>query len=177
MKQQFLKLFFIAFISSISIVNCICAQECGTDRWGVKTVRDQGAGQINWKVTASSVSAQCSIPRTITLWKTLPRQADEMQLYQIPCILVGLGKETDSDFHLIIRDPQSGETMVAEIPDPACKEIASTKTIKRLTNPATILLSNVIKEMPTLTTSRNIFAIFTNGFIFSSRVIFGSLPE
>ncbi|MBS1903224.1 MAG: hypothetical protein JSS75_05940 [Bacteroidetes bacterium] len=112
----------------LSIAGSVNAQECGIDRWRIKTIRDPIAKQINWKAVKSSIADQIGLERGFDKgWKTLARQQDESQLYKITCTLVELGKEDDNDYHLVIKDPKTGKTMIAEIPDPDCKELSNTK--------------------------------------------------
>src|SRR5207302_2781632 len=42
--------------------------------------------------------------------------------YAVRAKLMFAKEEADSDFHVVIVDPQNGATMIAEIPDPACAQ-------------------------------------------------------
>jgi hypothetical protein len=44
----------------------------------------------------------------------------EKTTYKVTAILLGYRKEKDGDFHLVLQDPDSNATIIAEIPDPAC---------------------------------------------------------
>lgn len=46
----------------------------------------------------------------------------ETTVWRVQALLTGHKKEQDSDYHLAIRDPNTGEEMVAEIPDPRLLE-------------------------------------------------------
>ncbi|MEO8087600.1 MAG: hypothetical protein ABI763_12305 [Bacteroidota bacterium] len=122
MKKCTIILVFLSLLAA-----SVYSQECGIDRWKIKTVRDKDARQIKWTAVSSTVSQQCALPRTIQHWKTDPRQTEEKQLYKIRCKIIGLGKEPDNDFHVIVQDMTTKETMVVEIPDPTCQELANTK--------------------------------------------------
>jgi hypothetical protein len=37
--------------------------------------------------------------------------------------VMGFKEEADRDFHVVIADPNTGKTMIAEIPDPGCSTV------------------------------------------------------
>ena len=43
----------------------------------------------------------------------------------------GYKTEDDGDFHIVIADPNSGKTMIAEIPDPACTNVATSPSVSK----------------------------------------------
>ena len=51
------------------------------------------------------------------------RLAFERQTLTIPCTIVAFKLENDSDLHLILQD-QKNDSMIAEIPNVACEEVA-----------------------------------------------------
>ncbi len=93
---------------------------CGVERWSVKTGTDADSGQVN----LSSMSPQTIV--TMRSW-TAPNPIPpnnrvspyETTQWVMNATLVEYKLETDSDYHLVIEDA-SGNTMIAEIPDPAC---------------------------------------------------------
>ena len=44
----------------------------------------------------------------------------ERTTYRVHVLLVGIKQEPDSDFHLVIADPATGKTMIAEFPNQSC---------------------------------------------------------
>lgn len=93
---------------------------CGTERWSIKTGTDSGASAIDLTHPAQTTVA------TMRLWvppHTLPVDSRvspfETTLLSVDAILTEYKREDDSDFHLVISDPL-GNTMIAEIPSPAC---------------------------------------------------------
>jgi PKD repeat protein len=98
---------------------------CGVERWSVKTGTDADVGLIN----LSSTSANTIV--TMRSW-TAPNPIPpnnrvspyETTDWVINATLLQYKLETDSDYHLVIQDA-SGNTMIAEIPDPACVNSSS----------------------------------------------------
>ena len=93
---------------------------CGTERWSIKTGTDGGASAIDLTHAAQTTVA------TMRLWGppgNLPVDSRvspfETTLLSVDATLTEYKLEDDSDFHLVIRDA-FGNTMIAEIPSPAC---------------------------------------------------------
>ena len=93
---------------------------CGVERWSVKTGTDPDAHLVN---LASPV------PQSINYLGALPApsspplnarvQPTEITTFVVDATLVQYKLESDSDYHLVLKDAQ-GNTMIAEIPDPVC---------------------------------------------------------
>jgi hypothetical protein len=110
------RLFFTSFSS----------KHCGTERWSVKTLTDADTTSINFKDTVkTTVEAQTQLSKPKKVGKNMPRQELECQLVSVDCYIVQYKKEDDDkDFHVVIQDPETGSTMIAEIPSPEeCSEI------------------------------------------------------
>ncbi|MGH8041769.1 MAG: pre-peptidase C-terminal domain-containing protein [Rudaea sp.] len=93
---------------------------CGVERWSVKTGTDADAGSVNLSspqsntiITLRSWAAPNPIPPNN---RVAPY---ETTTWVLNATLVEYKLENDSDYHLVIQDA-SGNTMIAEIPDPAC---------------------------------------------------------
>ena len=93
---------------------------CGVERWAVKTGTDADAGSVNLN---NPVPQTITYLRSLTAPATLPASnrvpPTEETTFTINATLVEYKLETDSDYHLVIQD-SAGNTMIAEIPDPAC---------------------------------------------------------
>ncbi|HXO42431.1 MAG TPA: Ig-like domain-containing protein, partial [Thermoanaerobaculia bacterium] len=95
-------------------------EACGVERWSVKTGTDADVGLVN----LSSAS-----PNTILTMRgwTAPNPIPpnnrvapyETTVWVLSATLTQYKLETDQDYHLVLSDA-SGNTMIAEIPDPAC---------------------------------------------------------
>jgi hypothetical protein len=93
---------------------------CGVERWSVKTGTDADAGKINLQSTSSTtIAALTSLPAPATLPANNRISPTETTVYQLQATLTEYKLEADSDYHLVLADG-SGNTMIAEIPDPAC---------------------------------------------------------
>ncbi|HEY3605860.1 MAG TPA: putative Ig domain-containing protein [Pseudonocardiaceae bacterium] len=92
---------------------------CGVERWSVKTGTDADVSKINIGSSTSTtianlagLSAPGSLPANNRVAPT------ETTVFQLQATLVEYKLESDSDYHLVLSE--SGHTMIAEIPDPAC---------------------------------------------------------
>ena len=92
---------------------------CGVERWAVKTGTDVDVGAVNLTPVVQTIAYL----RSLTAPGTLPASnrvvPTEETTFQIDATLTQYKLENDSDYHLVIQD-SSGNTMIAEIPDPAC---------------------------------------------------------
>ncbi|MGE5134460.1 MAG: putative Ig domain-containing protein [Gemmatimonadota bacterium] len=93
---------------------------CGVERWSVKTGTDADAGKINLQsTTPTTIAALRALPAPSSLPSSNRIAPTETTVYQVQATLTEYKLEADSDYHLVIADA-SGNTMIAEIPDPAC---------------------------------------------------------
>ena len=137
MKKHFQILLLIAFI----IAGNIAVAQCGSDRVKVKTLKDGEAGQINYTPEQSTVHQQRMFPKPV-YHNNNPRDSSEKQVYTVDCILIKFKKETnDRDFHLIVKDLNSNEKLVVEVPNPACVDIAHNPHLSHI-KAMRILLTN-----------------------------------
>jgi len=94
--------------------------QCGVERWSVKTGTDPDVGLVNIN---SPVASTISYLRSVGAPSSPPLNARvqpaETTTYVLDATLVEYKLEGDSDYHLVLKDAQ-GNTMIAEIPDPAC---------------------------------------------------------
>lgn len=95
---------------------------CGAWRWGVKTLTDPRAGQVDLTARQGLVDALRALTVPAPLSGALGRTAAEQVTYTVRAKLLFVKEEADSDFHVVIADPRDGATMIAEIPDPACAQ-------------------------------------------------------
>ena len=101
------------------------AATCGVDRWPVKTGTDPDAGKVDLSsTTATTVTGLSSLAMPSSYPQDNRIAPTETTVFSVSATLVGFKLEDDSDYHLIIQDA-GGDTMVTEIPDPACVGSAS----------------------------------------------------
>lgn len=103
----------------------ITGQNCGIERWSIKTLSDPDTLKINFQnIVPTTVHAQVSLESPK---EKKSRLNTETNVYSIDCFIVGFKKESnDKDIHIIIEDIETDETMVAEIPSYECFEIQKT---------------------------------------------------
>lgn len=93
---------------------------CGVERWSVKTGTDADVGLINLhSTTQTTIAALAALPAPSTLPANNRIQPTETTVFQLHDTLIEYKLESDSDYHLVLGDG-SGNTMIGEIPDPAC---------------------------------------------------------
>ncbi len=93
---------------------------CGLERWSVKTGTDTDVGLINLQsTTPTTIASLAALPMPSNLPSNNRIQPTETTVFQLHDTLTEYKLESDSDYHLILDDG-SGNTMIVEIPDPAC---------------------------------------------------------
>jgi hypothetical protein len=128
MKKTIIIILFQCMAYSIS-----AQVHCGTERWDVKTLSDADTININFnQIVPSSVHEQVLLTPPSKI-KDIPRRDDESVIYQIKCRILTFkkegGKDGDKDIHIVIEDPETHETMIAELPDPICDGIQGTSRV------------------------------------------------
>ena len=104
--------------------------QCGKERWDVKTLSDPDTTKINFnQLVQTTVHEQVSLAAP-GLGKDVPRSENETTVYQIKCRILGFKSESgvkgDKDIHIVLEDPDTHETMIAEIPNAQCESILKT---------------------------------------------------
>ena len=89
---------------------------CGVERWPVKTLSDPRARDVGFAVRPATV-------RYLGSLRASPGGQDsrgplESRVFGVQARLVGVKREADSDYHLILSE--GGATMIAEMPLAAC---------------------------------------------------------
>jgi hypothetical protein len=95
--------------------------QCGVERWDVKTMTDSAAERVNLTPSSATVEQLTMLPVPMEFVRDAERLPPEFQTYTVQATLAEFKEEADSDIHLVIVGT-SGETMIAEIPDPACAQ-------------------------------------------------------
>jgi hypothetical protein len=95
--------------------------QCGVERWDVKTMTDPAAQRVNLTPTSATVEQLTVLSVPAEFSRDAERLPSEFQTYTVQATLLEFKEEADSDIHLVIVGA-SGETMIAEIPDPPCSQ-------------------------------------------------------
>ena len=91
---------------------------CGTEAWAVKTLSDPAAKDVDLRPRPTTIGALTALRAPASIGTRMP--GAEMHTWRIRARLLWQKLEDDSDVHLVIADPKTGRTMIAELPSPAC---------------------------------------------------------
>jgi uncharacterized protein YraI len=133
-RKSALELFDFEFLLFLIIIilfsHTSYSQDCGKERWAVKTLSDEDTNRIDFsRIIRSTVHEQISLPKCS---HNKRRLSSETLVYAIDCLVVGFKRESeDKDIHVIIRDATTNETMVAEILGYECAAVQQTGRAKQ----------------------------------------------
>lgn len=103
-------------------------EDCGKNRWGVKTLTDANASKVRMKPIKTTIDSLRNIKVTQKIGTNTPRFGTEFYSFQITCGIKEYINEADGDIHLVLYDlKDTSKTFVAEIPDPNCPMVKGSK--------------------------------------------------
>ena len=104
----------------------LLSQNCGVERWKVKTLSDSDTIEIDFrKIISTSVRHQATLE--IANERLLEKRLEsERTVYTFPCLILGFKREKDRDIHVIVKDTATENTMVIEVISPDCYEVQQT---------------------------------------------------
>lgn len=123
----------ILFFISVQLIFCVSlfAQDCGVERWSIKSLSDADTVQINFSnIIPTTVHDQINIERPAG--KIVKRDETEMTVLSMDCYILGFKKEKDKDFHIIVKDVNSEESMVIEIISSECSDVQKTSRFEQI---------------------------------------------
>jgi hypothetical protein len=100
-------------------VTLLHATACGIERWPEKTLADPFASKVKLTAHSATVAALRKLTKVVGFGGQRGLGV-ERTTYRVHVKLVGIKQEADSDFHLVIADPATGKTMIAEFPNKSC---------------------------------------------------------
>lgn len=107
---------------------------CGRERWPVKTMSDPQAAQVDLTPVDTTVPDLTSLRAPNTLPEDGRVVPTEFTTYRLTARLVKAKIEADQDIHLVIADPKnSRDTMIVELPNPACAGAATSRVLQQMT--------------------------------------------
>jgi|GEM_PF-3863978 len=110
-----------------------CGVYCAKERWAVKTLSDGAAHDVDMTPRTTTVS-QLVAQAAPTVGSNERVPPLETQVYTVQATLLGYRQETDHDFHIVIADQSNAaDTMIVEIPDPACTGVCSSLARDQIT--------------------------------------------
>jgi hypothetical protein len=105
--------------------------KCGVERWPEKTLADPAEPSINFTARSGSIDALTKLPVTVGFGGARG-VGTEQRNFRVKAKLVGIKTESDGDFHLVIADPRTGATMIAEFPSKTCTNGAPAAKRKKM---------------------------------------------
>lgn len=93
--------------------------KCGAERWAVKTGQDAPVF-ASWLLQETTVSQLRTLrpPDHIHSFKGRVKGVED-RVFQVDASIAYIKHEADGDYHVVLVD-ESGESMIAEFPDPRC---------------------------------------------------------
>jgi hypothetical protein len=91
---------------------------CGVEAWAVKTLSDSAAHEVDLRPRLTTVETLAALRAPGNIGTRMP--GAEMRTWRIRVRLLWQKLEGDSDVHLVLADPKTGRTMIAELPSPVC---------------------------------------------------------
>ena len=92
---------------------------CGVERWSVKTGTDSDAASVSFVAQANTIATMRSWTPPSPIPSNNRVAPFETTVWTLNVNLLEYKFEDDSDYHLVLQDA-SGNTMIAEIPNPGC---------------------------------------------------------
>ena len=110
----------LVLLTSLSV-----ALACGKERWAVKTGADRDIGDVNLTPEDTTIAelSDLKAPPSPNTRPTTRFQPAEFKTFKVSGILVGIKKEKDEDYHIVIQAPDDVEgTMIVESVSPNCTD-------------------------------------------------------
>ncbi len=101
----------------------------GVERWSIKVLTDPLASTVD--ITPVNISVQNLVTLTTPFANPYMNRVPgvEDKTYKIVCDITIKKNESDNDFHLVLSDGTN--TLIGEIPDPACSAAASSAYVNQ----------------------------------------------
>jgi hypothetical protein len=104
---------------SVAVAQIATPVDCGHERWPEKTLADPFASSVVLTPKAKTVEQLRALNRVVGIGGQRGL-GTERTVFKVKVDLVGIKQEADSDFHLVIADRTTGNTMIAEFPNGSC---------------------------------------------------------
>jgi hypothetical protein len=91
---------------------------CGVEARAVKTLSDSDAHLVDLRPRTTTVAALIAMRAPGNIGTRMPGAM--MRTWRIQVRLIWQKLEADSDVHLVVADPKTGRTMIAELPSAGC---------------------------------------------------------
>ena len=116
----------LALFFSVSVVDSHAQEECGVERWAVKTLSDSDTSLVRFdSAETTTVSELARLPK-LKVGHSTARLPEERVVYRVTGVVTHYKKEEDRDLHLVLKALDTDSTIVIEVPDPSCPEVVPT---------------------------------------------------
>ena len=107
----------------------------GSERWKVKTLQDETAGQVHLSSSTSISIADLIAKARSSDWSSdnnSPRLGDEFDVYTTRGKIIYAQEQKDGDIHIELSDGKNPEhTVIAEIPNPNCPNVKNSDFVQK----------------------------------------------
>jgi hypothetical protein len=122
----------------------LCGRRCGVQRWAVKTLGDPDRKAVDPRPVDTTIEALAAIPRPEHVPSDRRVAPHETTIYRVRAYLAELDEESDGDLHLVLVGLDDlTASLIAEIPDPACRDACSSGFAGRYGAARAALLSGI----------------------------------
>lgn len=105
---------------------------CGVERWSVKTLSDAEAWRVEpGNVVFTSIAALNAGPARCLSTPDRRSYPEEFQAFEVVGRVTRVRTEDDRDLHVVVAD-EAGNTVIAEVADPACSGAVSSPHLAAL---------------------------------------------
>src|SRR5262249_8134902 len=111
------RILFVVLLFICLVVAVLFHKVRGPERWAVKVGRDADSAKVNLTPKQTTIAEMTRWPRPSKTLRS-SRVGIELQVWTVQCRLKKFTLATDQDIHMQLID-ESGNSIVAEIPDPA----------------------------------------------------------
>lgn len=110
----------IIVVGALLAVRALAAgPRCGSERWPVKTLTDPGVLEVRLDQAVIRTVEQMRQLMAPRYDDANPRALAERTVFSVRARIMAFKLEADQDIHVVIAG-DSGQTMIAELPDPRC---------------------------------------------------------
>lgn len=133
LNKPFSTLLIFAFV--VSAAGQTCGEKCGVVRWPVKTLSDSTVTNVNF--TPKRKTVRWLVNQTPPAKKPKDARVNglEWMNFRVKGVLVGYKLSADDkDYHVVIKDLKTADTMIVEFKDPICSMVCSSEYLQDMTS-------------------------------------------
>lgn len=123
-------------VSFLAPIQGQCGEKCGVSRWAVKSLSDTTVDKIDFdKFTKKRKTVKWLVNSEPPAQKPQATRINGLEwfAFKVHAILVGYKKSSDDqDFHVVIKDLRTKDTMIVEFKDPKCSGVCSSSFLGQM---------------------------------------------